>query len=333
MAKEAKACKYTSIGGQALIEGIMMKSPDKTAMAVRKKDGTIDISILDDKKMPKAISKIPILRGVVAFVYSMIGGFKALTKSADISGYADEVNEETGETEKLSSKAWAAITLVAGLLAIVLCVVLFMYLPRLAVGGLQRLFRRPFSSISRSLIEQGIKLVIFLAYIIGVSFMKDIHRVFSYHGAEHKTIFAYEAKLPLTVENVRAQKRFHPRCGTSFLILMLLVSVVFSTVLQILFKNVYSNAVVWTAVKLLIVPLICGTGYEVLKWCGRHDNIFTRVVSAPGLWVQRITTKEPDDSMIEIAIAAMNEVIPENQNKGQDESTDTAAEEKTDDNI
>ena len=153
-----------------------------------------------------------------------------------------------------------------------------------------------------------------------ISFMKDIHRVFAYHGAEHKTIFCYEAGLPLTVENVRKQKRFHPRCGTSFMILMILISVIVSTVIQLLFKGVYENAIIWTLIKLVSVPLVCGLGYEVLKLCGRYDNIITRIISAPGVWVQRITTKEPDDSMIEIAIAAMNEVIPENLIKAEEQA-------------
>jgi uncharacterized protein YqhQ len=139
--------------------------------------------------------------------------------------------------------------------------------------------------------------------------MKDIRRVFRYHGAEHKTIFCYEAGLPLTVENARSQKRFHPRCGTSFLILMIIISVIFSTLVQVAFKDVYSNRIVWSLIKIAMVPLICGVGYEVLRLCGKHDNIITKIISAPGVWVQRITTKEPDDSMLEIAIAALGEVL------------------------
>ena len=201
-----------------------------------------------------------------------------------------------------------------------------MYLPRLAVQGIEWLTKTQFSAIARSSIEQALKLLVFLAYIFAVSYMKDIHRVFQYHGAEHKTIFCYEAKLPLTVENVRKQKRFHPRCGTSFMILMILISVIVSTVVQILFKGVYENAIVWTLIKLLMIPLICGLGYEVLKLCGRYDNVITRIISAPGVWVQRITTKEPDDSMIEVAIAAMNEVIPENFNKTEEIKEEQAEE-------
>ena len=309
---DKKKCKYTSIGGQALIEGIMMKSPEKSAMAVRLPDGNIDITYMNEKSLKDKykILGIPVVRGVVGFVESMINGYKAMMLSADKSGFADEVDEDTGEVKKLSSKAWGVLMAVAGVLAVIISVALFMYLPRLAVSGLALLFgEEGFPDVVNSLIEQGIKLTVFLAYIIGVSYMKDIRRVFQYHGAEHKTIFCYEAGLPLTVENAKQQKRFHPRCGTSFMILMILISVIFSTLAQIVFTGVYENAIVWTLIKLAMVPLICGVGYEVLKLCGRYDNIITRIISAPGVWVQRITTKEPDDSMLEIAIAALGAVL------------------------
>lgn len=311
---DKKKCKYTSIGGQALIEGIMMKSPDKSAMAVRLPSGNIDITYMNEKSLKDKykIFGLPVIRGVVGFLESMINGYKAMMLSADKSGFADEVDEDTGEVKKLSSKAWGVLMAVAGVLAVILSVALFMYLPRLAVSGLELLLNvDSFPDVVNSLIEQSIKLVVFLVYIICVSYMKDIRRVFEYHGAEHKTIFCYEAKLPLTVENVRLQKRFHPRCGTSFMILMILISVIFSTLAQIIFTGVYENAIVWTLIKLAMVPLICGVGYEVLKLCGRYDNILTRIISAPGVWVQRITTKEPDDSMMEIAIAALGAVLSE----------------------
>lgn len=308
-----KNCNFTSIGGQALIEGIMMKSPDKgSALAVRLPDGSIDITRMKDKSVKDKykILGIPVVRGVVNFVESMLSGYKAMMLSADKSGYADEIDEETGETKKLSGKAWTVIMAVAMVLALALCFLLFMYLPRLAVDGLEWLFKvEKFYPAVNSLIEQGIKLIVFLAYIVGVSFMKDIKRVFQYHGAEHKTIFCYEAGLPLTVENAKKQKRFHPRCGTSFMILMIIISVFFSTVVQVLFKDIYANKLVWALIKIALVPLVCGVGYEVLRLCGRHNNIITRIISAPGVWMQRITTKEPDDSMLEIAIAALGEVL------------------------
>ncbi|MEE0945783.1 MAG: DUF1385 domain-containing protein [Acutalibacteraceae bacterium] len=311
-----KKCKYTAIGGQALIEGILMKSPEKSAMAVRLPDGSIDITYMNEKSLRDKykILGIPVVRGVIAFVESMLNGYKAMMLSADKSGFADEVDENTGEVKKLSSKAWAILMTVACVLAVFLSVALFMYIPRLAVSGLQLLFSvEKFPDIVNALIEQGIKLVVFLGYIIAVSYMKDIRRVFQYHGAEHKTIFCYEAKLPLTVENARQQKRFHPRCGTSFMILMILISVVFSTLAQIVFTGIYENPIVWTLIKLAMVPIICGVGFEVLRFCGKYDNIFTCIISAPGVWVQRITTKEPDDSMLEIAISALGAVLSEEE--------------------
>ncbi len=321
--------KYTSIGGQALIEGIMMKSPEKTALAVRVPDGSIDITYMKDKnpnERPK-ILRLPIIRGVINFVSSMVNGYKAMMLSAEISGFTDleeeekktdteigESNEPTqnGETQnKKDNSAFVNVIMIIGaVLGVALAVVLFMWIPRMAVGGLEWLFKTDFSKILRSSIEQIIKLSVFVLYVWLVSFMKDIKRVFMYHGAEHKTIFCYEAGLPLTVENVRKQRRFHPRCGTSFMILMILISVIISTAVQIIFPKVYDIGIVWVAVKILLIPLTCGVGYEVLKICGRYDNLFTRIISAPGLWLQRITTKEPEDDMIEIAVAALKACEP-----------------------
>jgi len=301
--------KYTSIGGQALIEGIMMKNPQKkTALAVRKPDKTIDISFIDDKSIKDKyrILQLPVLRGVVTYIETMIQGYKAMMKSADISGFTD-IEEESDKPQdpKKESALTAAIMTIGSVLGIALALVLFFGIPRYAVAGLEWLIGSPFGKVVRAGIEQLIKLAVLVAYMWGVSFMKDIHRVFAYHGAEHKTIFCYEAGLELTVENVRKQKRFHPRCGTSFLILMILVSMVVSTVVQMIFPTVYDVAWLWIIAKVLMLPVICGLGYELLKACGKYDNALTRIISAPGMWLQRITTKEPDDDMIEIAIAAL----------------------------
>lgn len=308
--------KKTSIGGQALIEGIMMKGPRKTAMAVRLPDGGIDISYLEEKKLKDRFPVFgwPIIRGVVNFVESMLTGYKALMLSADKSGYTSiEEEQPDGEkkTTKLSDKLMAAVMVVGMVLGVGLAVVLFMLLPRLAVGGLRVLFDTEFTPVVRSSIEQLIKLAVFVLYVWLVSFMQDIRRVFMYHGAEHKTIFCYESGLPLTIENIKKQSRFHPRCGTSFMILMIIVSLLFSTIAQMIFPQVYNIAWLWVIVKILMVPLVCGAGYEVLKICGRHDNILTRIISAPGLWLQRITTKEPDEGMMEIAAEAVKAVLPE----------------------
>ncbi len=307
--------KYTSIGGQALIEGILMKSPEKTALCVRLPDGSIDTSYMEEKRLTKKykILGIPVVRGVVAFVESLTQGYKALMISADKSGFADLEEETKKDEEKKDNNALLnAVMIIGAVLGVLLSVVLFMYLPRLLVSGIEFVFKTEITSkLLRSCIEQFVKLAVFVCYVWAVSYMKDIKRVFMYHGAEHKTIFCYEKGLALTVENVREQQRFHPRCGTSFMILMILISVIFSTVLQMIFPSVYTIRWLWVLAKILMIPFICGVGYEVLKICGRYDNIITRVISAPGMWLQRLTTKEPEDDMIEIAIAALIACEPE----------------------
>ncbi len=309
--------KYTSIGGQALIEGIMMKSPEKTALCVRLPSGKIDTEYMDYVPLSKRykICRLPILRGVIGFAESMKEGYKALMISADKSGFTDleEENKPKTEQEKAKDNMLINIVMVLGvILGVGLAITLFMYLPRLLVSGIESLFNISITSkLLRSCIEQIVKLTVFVGYVVAVSFMKDIKRVFMYHGAEHKTIFCYEKGLELTVENVRMQKRFHPRCGTSFMILMILISIVFSTLLQVIFPSIYTVRWLWTVAKILMIPLICGVGYEVLKICGRYDNVITRIISAPGVWLQRVTTKEPEDDMIEIAIAALKACEPE----------------------
>ena len=306
--------KYTSIGGQALIEGIMMKSPEKTALSVRMPDGTVDTEMLKSESLRQKykILALPVIRGVVGFGESMVQGYKAMMLSAEKSGFTDlEEGEKNEKDEKKESRLVNIIMVIGTVLGVALAVVLFMLLPRLIVSGLQALFNTGFSRLVRSSIEQLIKLSVFVLYVWMVSFMKDIKRVFMYHGAEHKTIFCYEKGLELTVENVRKQKRFHPRCGTSFMILMILISIVFSTVVQMIFPDVYNVYWLWVIVKILLIPLTCGVGFEVLKICGKYDNIVTRIISAPGMWLQRLTTKEPEDSMIEVAIIALKACEPE----------------------
>ena len=330
--------KYTSIGGQALIEGIMMRGPKRTVIAVRKNTNEIEIVDMPEKHLKDKIKFLgwPIIRGAINFVESMITGYKAMMISADKSGFT-EIEEEQDRQKRLlkenkkraekglesleeapENKAENAIIntvmVIAAVLGVVLAVALFMYLPRLLVDGLQWLFKTDFSVIARSLIEQLIKLIVFVSYVLLVSFMKDIRRVFQYHGAEHKTIFCYEAGEELTVENVKKQSRFHPRCGTSFMILMIIISFLVSVVIQNIFPAVYNLKWVWVIAKILLIPITCGLGYEVLKICGKYDNLLTRIIAAPGLWMQRITTKEPEDDMIEVAISSIKAVIPENDN-------------------
>ncbi len=307
--------KYTSVGGQALIEGIMMKGKNKTAMAVRTPSGEIDVEQMNFKSIKDkcVVFKWPVIRGIVAFVESMLHGYKAMMISAEKSGFAEEENEN-GEIEKPSSALWNTVMIIAMVLAVVLCVGLFIYLPAWLFDLINSLTGDKITAL-RSVFEGLLKMAVFVGYVAAVALMKDIKRVFSYHGAEHKTIFCLERGLPLTVENIRAQKRFHPRCGTSFMILMLIVSIVISSVIQFAFPFLTLNRFLWTAIKLVIVPLIMGLGYELIKICGRHDNLLTRIISAPGMWMQRLTTKEPDDSMIEIAVAAIEAVLEEDDYK------------------
>ncbi len=306
-------CKMTSIGGQALIEGIMMRGPKKQALAVRTKDNNIDISFLNFTSIKEKYKflNIPVLRGVVNFIESMVQGYKAMMLSAEKSGYLDE-EEQKPRSETKEKVIMSAVMTAATVLGVILSVVLFIYLPSLAFKGVNYLVGGVLSGW-QSFFEGFIKILIFLGYMIAVSFMKDIDRVFRYHGAEHKTIFCYEAGLELEVENVRKQGRFHPRCGTSFMILMLIVSIFITFIIDSIFPVLKSILWLRTIIKILLLPIICGVGYELIKLCGKHDNILTKIVAAPGLWIQRITVKEPDDSMIEVAIAAMKEVIPENE--------------------
>lgn len=330
--------KKTSIGGQALIEGIMMKGPYKTTMAVRKKDGTIDLSEVEEKHLRDKykIFGIPVLRGMVNLIESMISGYKAMMKSADISGFteleeesgakqgtaepenvsaeqevASESKEEKAQDSKKESVLTGVVMTVGTVLGVALAIVLFMWLPSLAFKGISFLAGADLK-YWKGLIEGVIKIIIFIGYLALVTMEKDIKRVFMYHGAEHKTIFCYESGQPLTVENVRGFKRFHPRCGTSFMFLMLVVGILISSVLVVILPDfIISRNYIWVPIKILLLPMTCGIGYELIKLCGRHDNIITRIIAAPGLWIQRLTTKEPDDGMIEIAIAALTEVIPE----------------------
>lgn len=310
-----KSCNFTTIGGQALIEGIMMRGPKKTALAVRLPDGKIDITYLDFTSVTtkNRLLRLPIIRGVINFAESMIQGFKAISISAEKSGFTEEQTEKpkTEQEKKKDSAFLGVIMTVASIFAVVLSIGLFVYLPALAFDRLNLIFGKSISGWA-PVFEGIIKVIILVAYMAAISLMKDIKRVFMYHGAEHKTIFCYESGDELTVENVRHRPRFHPRCGTSFLILMVLVSIVFSFIITALFPQLRETTALWVAIRILLIPFICGIGYELIKFCGRQDNISTKIISAPGMWLQRITTKEPDDSMIEIAIAAMKEVIPEN---------------------
>lgn len=386
MSKE-KCCKKTSIGGQALIEGIMMRGPHKTVMSVRKNDGEIVSENLNTTSLKDkcAFFGLPIIRGSVSMIESLVFGYKALMRSADLSGMLEEeeaekkakadkkaakkakaekaetadaivteiateaeatediaesVSEAEAESEaenvadaevdttatdeaatetetapaekkKENGILMAIVGAVSMVFGIALALALFFYLPSLVFKYINHLAGGQMTAYQAAF-EGVLKIIIFVIYLILVSQMKDIKRVFMYHGAEHKTIFCYEHGNELTVENVRKEKRFHPRCGTSFLILMLIVSIIFYMIIARVFPMLASNIVLWMLIRIACLPLLVGIGFELIKFCGRHDNFVTKIISAPGVWLQRITTKEPDDSMIEVAIEAMNAVIPEN---------------------
>jgi uncharacterized protein YqhQ len=318
MAKEQQSCFRTSIGGQALIEGILMRGPQKQAIVVRNQDGEL-VEKAEDLKLIKDRYPIlgwPLIRGVVNFLDSMVKGVQALMYSADF--YPDDEETQPSKFDQWLEKHFASKKLegfIVGLsvvMGIGLSVLLFLILPTFLTGGLLRFFP-DFPLWGRNVIEGLLKILIFMIYLIACSKMKDIQRVFRYHGAEHKTIFCYEAGLPLTVENVRIQPRHHPRCGTSFLFVVIFVSILFSSVAFAFWQ--FSNVWLRTLVHLLLLPLVVAVTYEFNRWVGRHDNALTRILSAPGLWMQNFTTFEPDDSMIECAIRALELVIPEEKGK------------------
>ena len=272
-------------------------------MAVRKPNGEIDLSVWDTKKLT-GIRKIPFIRGTFNFIDTLIQGYDCLMKSAEISGQEEEPDKIELWLNKVFGKAAGAVFgTVVTFLAAALAIGLFFGIPALVCGFIGNYVE---NKILLSAIEGVIKIAMFLAYIIGVSKLSDIRRTFMYHGAEHKTIFCYEKGLELTVENVRKQQRFHPRCGTSFLLIVLVVSVLVSSVIT------WENVFIRVLLKVLMLPVTVGISYEIIKFAGRHDNWFTKIISAPGLWFQNFTTQEPDDSMIEIAIAAVTPVLPEN---------------------
>ncbi len=375
-----KKAKKTSIGGQALIEGIMMRGPEKTAMAIRDPKGEIVLKKWENSKKASVWTKIPFVRGIFNMVSSLVSGYKCLSESAEIAmdleelerqekeekelkvlkkrakkegrpyeellaernaaiaaqsleetpeaveetiEAAEEIAESAEETkseaneekksakdEKKNSGDMGWIMVISIVLALVLVVGLFVFLPefvyKLIFGALPE-DATYLDQLGRSAFTGVIKLTLLVLYMWGVSFMKDIKRQFMYHGAEHKTIFCYESGLELTVENVKAQKRFHPRCGTSFIVLIVLVGIILGSLIH------FENLALRMVSRIVLVPLIVGIGYELIKFAGRHDNIPTKIISAPGVWLQHITTKEPTDDMIECAIKAITEVIPENK--------------------
>ena len=313
MKRKTEDCSFrTSIGGQALIEGILMRGPKKQAIVCRTRDGIVekveDLKLIRDRY---PILGLPFLRGIVTLFDSLFKGMRALTYSASLVPL-----EEQGEPDKLDQwieahfegeKAQKLIIASAVVLGVALSLFLFIFLPAFLVGLIPGLKTHFFA---RNLSEGAVRIAILLLYMRLVCEVSDVKRLFSYHGAEHKTIFCYEHGKPLTVENVRVESRFHPRCGTSFLLVVIVISILVNSVVRL------SNSFARMGAHLLLLPVVIGLSYELNRWCGRHDNWLSAILSAPGKWLQHMTTNEPDDSMIECAIRAMELVIPEE--KGSD---------------
>lgn len=314
MSKQNPKEKFKSkIGGQALIEGVMMRGIDKIAMACRLPDGTIDVEQWSVKSIGKDApwyKKTPLVRGCVTFVCSLIDGYKCLMKSTEKQG--DFSEEELSKFEKylvktFGDKLMPIISVLSLVIGLIVCLGLFMFLPMFLTNLMSGFLTNQFL---KTLVEAVIKISLFIGYLYFVSRSKDIARTFQYHGAEHKTIACYEAGEELIPENVKKFTRFHPRCGTSFLVIVLIVS--------ILVFSVVTWDVMWLRVvlKLAFLPIVCGISYEIIRFAGNHDNGFTRAISAPGLALQRLTTKEPDTEMIECAIAALKPCIPVEKESG-----------------
>lgn len=315
MAKqETKTCTpfKTTCGGQALIEGIMMQGPEKRAVVIRRPEGELDIT--EEAVKPKTgLARLPFIRGMFIFCGSMVHGMKALMHSAEVSeDGAPEEEELTGIDKWISEhfeqdKAMSIIIMLAAAVGIAFSVGLFILLPT-ALTGLIGLVWKTMPLWARSVMEGVLKVAIFLTYLYLCSKMKEIHRVFEYHGAEHKTIYCYENGLELTVENVRTQPRHHPRCGTSFLFVVIAVSIFLSIVVFTPLE--IENTFLRMGLHLLMLPAIVGVTYEFNRYVGGHDGPVCRALRAPGMWMQNFTTFEPDDSMIEVGIEALKRVLP-----------------------
>ena len=316
----------TAIGGQALIEGIMMRGPDKDAIVVRS-NGELKVEVSPRKvRDPKSFAALPVIRGAVNFFDSQVVGVKALLRSADLSPEESMEEEEPSKfdkwlEEKLGNEGFQkAVVGIAVFMGLGLSILLFFLLP-MVIGGFFDQFVH--STLAVNLIEGLIRMLIFMAYMFLVSKMKEMKRVFAYHGAEHKTIRCYEAGLELTVENVRNQTRLHPRCGTSFLLVVMVISILVFSVASSLLLTVIPSLeamrggalfrLIMIGFKLVLLPLVVAITYEINRWAGRNDNQFTRILTAPGMWLQNFTTFEPDDGMIEVAITALQAVLPEEE--------------------
>lgn len=302
--KDHQKVKYTSIGGQAVIEGIMMRGPEKTCIAVRQVNGEIEKEISDTPKIKNKFLTLPFVRGTVNLFSSLKIGYQAIEYSANF--FEDEEDYKPSKFEawlekKAGDKFNRIVMVFSMILGLILSIGLFIMLPTVLTGFLKPYFT---SDMAGTLIEGLFRIVIFLLYIYLIGLMPDIKRVFQYHGAEHKTIHCYEHNEELTVENIQKYKTLHPRCGTAFLLIVMIVSILVFSLLS--WQNVWLRMLF----RLLLLPVVVGISYELLKLGGKYDNPLTRILIAPGLYLQKLTTAEPDDSMIEVAVAAMKECIP-----------------------
>ena len=318
MADKQAGAFRTTIGGQALIEGILMRGPEKQAIAVRGPEGLVvkeeELRLIRDRY---PVLGLPLVRGSVTFLDSMVKGVKALMFSADF--YPEEAGAEEPSRferwldEKMGNEKMEKLVIgLSVVMAVCFSIGLFMLLPTFLASFVERVTD---SVLVRNLVDAVLRIAIFMTYLIAVSRMSDIKRVFSYHGAEHKTIFCYEKRLELTVENVRIQPKHHPRCGTSFMLVVIIVAILVNTVVFALFP--VENVFLRMLVQLLLLPLVVGITYEFNRYVGGHDNPVTNLLARPGLWMQNFTTFEPDDSMIEVAIEAMKRVIPAEEGKDE----------------
>ena len=308
---ENNACHITSIGGQAVMEGVMMRGPKEIATAVRKSDGEI---IIDKKPVNSIISKhkffkFPVIRGVVSFIDSMVTGIKCLMFSAEQFDIENGEAYQPSKFEKWLEDKWGdkikdIAIYFAVVVAIFFSVGLFFVIPNILVGFVRKLIN---TNIILNLVEGAVRITIFLVYLALVSRMKDIQRVFEYHGAEHKTIATYEAGEELTVENAKKHSRLHPRCGTSFLLIVMVVSIIFFSFLK------WENPVERIIFRLLLLPVVAGVSYEIIKFAGRSTSKVVKTLTMPGLWLQKLTTREPDESQLEVAITSLKAVLTDNK--------------------
>ena len=330
-----KKNEYVAVGGQALMEGIMMRGPEGMAVSLRLPDGTIETQMKDFVSIRKKYKffNIPILRGIVSFVESMISGYKLLMESAEKTAMDDMQAENESKLDKWISdhfgpKMMAVIGFISAVLGIGISFLLFMYLPSLLFDLTNKYLAHGAIEMWRAVFEGVIRVIIFITYMALVARMKEIRRVYMYHGAEHKTIFCFEHGKELTVDNIREEKRFHPRCGTSFIFVTIILSILISSVVSIAFPALTANRLVWMATKIFMLPVIMGVGFEFIQLAGKYPNRFTRLLSAPGLLMQRITTVEPTDDIIEVAIEAMKGAltgeVPAKENEAEETETPDA---------